>query len=159
MESRELADRFIRALHALEDARDASPITELFHPQCVLSNLALERKGRRLEGRDGARKFWSDYRAAFRDVRSRFERAVVTNDCIVLEWRSRGHLHSDEPIDYAGVSVLELRDGRVSGFRSYYDSAPFHAGLAGRRAEDSMLERQTSDAPAPGRSSNRSQAA
>ena len=43
----------------------------------------------------------------------------------MLEWKSRGVLRGDRPIDYAGVSVLELKGGKVRRFRTSFDARPF----------------------------------
>ena len=43
----------------------------------------------------------------------------------VLEWVSRGALPDGAPVEYRGVSVLEVEGDRVRKFRTYYDSAVF----------------------------------
>lgn len=44
---------------------------------------------------------------------------------MALEWAASGALPNGHPIDYRGVSVLDLGESEVRGFRAYYDSAAF----------------------------------
>jgi ketosteroid isomerase-like protein len=81
-----------------------------------------------LHGREGARKFWRTYRDSFEEIHSDFSKIVESDDAAMLEWTSKGRLRGDRPIDYSGVSVLELRDGKVRRFRTYFDARPFEQG-------------------------------
>ena len=40
----------------------------------------------------------------------------------VLEWTSRGRGRDGQPVDYSGVSVLDLRGDKVRRFRAYFDT-------------------------------------
>ena len=124
-------ERFMQALQQVERTKDVEPLVQLFADDAELRALV----GHRTEhGRDGARQFWREYLSAFQDVHSDFTAVHRGEDFATLEWQSNGTLPSGEPLTYRGVSLLELRDGQVSGFRTYYDSAAFlpqgakHAG-------------------------------
>jgi hypothetical protein len=122
------AERFMRGLQELERKRDPSTLLPLFADGCELSNLALAEP---LRGREGARRFWSDYLANFRSIETRLTHANDDGDHSTLEWISHAKLRGGEQIVYRGITVLEW-DGaeRVKSFRAYYDSAALHPRVA-----------------------------
>jgi ketosteroid isomerase-like protein len=116
------AQTFITALQKVEETRDVTPLTELFANDCSVSNLAMQEPA---TGREGAEQFWRQYLHVFQKIHSEFSYWVETDRAIVLEWNSRGRLNDGQPVQYAGVSVIEKADGKVQRFRTYYDSAAF----------------------------------
>lgn len=115
-------DRFVDALHRLERDRDVEPMVALFDADAELWKL----DGRQAaQGVDGARQFWTDYRDVFDTVDSEFTSRTETADRAVLEWTSRTRLATGHDLTYRGVSVLDLGDGPLTGFRTYYDSSAF----------------------------------
>lgn len=123
--TRPVAERFMRALQAFEAGADVGELAGLFADDAEAANLV-----RAERGPDGVRRFWIDYRAAFREVRSRFSTVTIGETGAALEWESEGALPSGEPIRYRGVSVLDVDGDRVRRFRTYYDSAAFVTGAA-----------------------------
>jgi rubrerythrin/limonene-1,2-epoxide hydrolase len=113
---------FIEALRELEETNDIERMVSLFDDSAEISN---PMDAAPHHGREGARRFWRTYRDSFEQIHSDFSRIVESNDAAMLEWTSRGTLRGDRPIDYSGVSVLELRDGKVQKFRTYFDARPF----------------------------------
>jgi limonene-1,2-epoxide hydrolase len=113
---------FIEALRELEETHDLERMVSLFDDESEVSN-PMDAAPHR--GREGARRFWRTYRDSFEEIHSDFSRIVEGDDAAMLEWTSRGVLRGDRPIDYAGVSVLELRGGKVRRFRTYFDARPF----------------------------------
>ena len=86
-----------------------------------------------VQGPDGAREFWQQYRGQFSEIRSEFSRVVEGGDLGVLEWRSAGTRSSGEPISYAGVTLLDLdAEGLVHRFVTYFDTAAFLPGVPAR---------------------------
>ncbi|WP_082480101.1 MULTISPECIES: nuclear transport factor 2 family protein [unclassified Rhizobium] len=123
-----LADTFISALHRLESDRDVETIAKLFADDASVSNPLVSYDD---GGPDAAKTFWSHYRDAFDEISSEFRAVTETDGVAFLEWRSRGTM-SGETFDYGGVSVLEEADGRISSFRTYFDSAQIpHAKVEG----------------------------
>ncbi len=127
----EIAERFMRTLREAETSGDVGPLVDLFAEDAELSNLAHDGPHR---GRDGARRFWSDYLEAFQEVRSTFHHVLDTDRGAAMEWVSEGTRPGGEPLRYRGISVIEVRDGLVHRFRTYYDSAAFLAPGAGVEA-------------------------
>jgi ketosteroid isomerase-like protein len=124
-EGKELAHRFIDALHKIEagGTGDIDDMTNLFAKDARLTNAALH--GKELTGPDGARKFWDEYRAAFGDVRSEFSHVIVDEHAAGLFWHTEGRRRDGQPIGYDGVSLLEWSEqeqGKISFFRGYYDT-------------------------------------
>lgn len=120
----ELARRFIDALHLIEDGAEngLDEMAALFASDARLTNAAL--RGRELEGSEGVRKFWDEYRAAFGDVRSEFSHVIVNEQAAGLFWRTDGRGRDGQPLAYHGVSLLEWsegEEGKIGFFRGYYD--------------------------------------
>ena len=107
------------------------PLVELFAADCSVSNLAMQQPA---TGRQGAVQFWRQYLHIFQEIHSEFSHWVETDQAIVLEWHSKGLLNDGQPVEYAGVSVIEKGDGKVQRFRTYYDSAVFTP--SGKRPPD-----------------------
>jgi ketosteroid isomerase-like protein len=116
------AQTFMTALQKVEETRGVEPLTELFADDCSVSNLAMQEPA---TGRQGAAQFWRQYLHVFQEIHSEFSHWVETDQAIVLEWNSKGRLNDGQPVQYAGVSVIEKGDGKVHRFRIYYDSAAF----------------------------------
>ncbi|NUO62890.1 MAG: SnoaL-like domain-containing protein [Gemmatimonadaceae bacterium] len=117
--------RFVAALHALEESGDVEGIVSLFDESAEISNpndLVPHR------GAEGARHFWRAYRDSFEEIHSDFSRIVEREGTAMLEWTSTGRIHG-HPVTYAGVSVVEMADGRVKRFRAYFDPAKLEAQL------------------------------
>ena len=118
----EMAERFMHMLQQIEETGDVEPLVAMFTEDAELSNLASEEP---LHGRDGARRFWQKYLSVFERIHSKFTHVVEGDNTAVLEWISEGALSTSEPVKYRGVSLIEIDNGQVHRFRTYYDSAVF----------------------------------
>jgi ketosteroid isomerase-like protein len=127
--TRTVAERFMAALQGFEADGRVERLADLFADDAELSNLAHAERGR-----DGARRFWQQYRAAFGEILSAFRAVIVGEGGAALEWESDGTLSSGAPIRYRGVSLLEVDGDRVRRFRTYYDSAAFVTPAAAARS-------------------------
>ena len=116
--SREVADKFVEALWKLEEERDVEALVEIHTDDCDVGNVAVSRT---FSGHDGLREFWTSYRDTFGDMKSEF-RNVFADDAghAALEWNTSGQANGNE-VSYEGVSLLEIRNGKVSRFRAYFD--------------------------------------
>jgi len=121
---KEVTNEFMRALREAEETRDPAPLVRLYADDATSENLALPP----MQGRDGAREFWEKYLNFFQDVRSEFTAQTDDEHTGVMEWVTRGHLNDGRPIEYRGVSVIDVENGAVKRFRTYYDSAAFVQG-------------------------------
>ena len=117
-----LTERFADALHRIDSDRDTGPMVELTADDAELMKLD---GNHRATGREGAKTFWEDYRNVFGDLETTFTHTVVGEDIAALEWTSTGTLRSGKPFEYNGVTVIQGNDEKVSGVRTYYDSAAF----------------------------------
>ena len=123
-----LTERFTDALHRIDADRDTGPMLELTADDAQLMKLDEHHAA---SGTDGARSFWEDYRNVFGDLATTFTHTVVGDDIAALEWTSTGTLRSGKPFEYKGVTLIEGDDEKVSGVRTYYDSAAFVQGTGG----------------------------
>lgn len=117
-----MAERFMEALQQAERTGDVEALVVLFSDAAEFTNLASPTP---LQGGEGARHFWQQYLGVFQQIHSQFEQVIEGDGVIVLEWHSEGVLKSGTPLSYRGVSILEIRDGHIHRFRTYYDSAVF----------------------------------
>ena len=130
----EIADAFIAALRALERDRDVEPIVALYREDCEVGNVQLST---RFQGSDGARRFWTAYRDTFGEVESAFSLVVAEPDAVALEWSTQA-LVNGEAVSYSGVTVFEVRDGRIARSCAYFDPTKLgaqvrrHDGVDGR---------------------------
>ena len=122
------AETFKSTLQQIEQTRDPEALVALFAPDSELLNLALTEP---MKGTDGAKKFWSNYLAAFEKIQSTFHHTTDGDHTAVLEWISEGVIAaSGEPFNYRGISVVEHDGEKAHRFRTYYDSAVFLPGGA-----------------------------
>ncbi len=117
------AQTFMTALQAAERTSDVGPLAALFAADAECGSIATVEP---MRGPDGVKRFWLAYLAAFKTVRSTFVHTCAGGDAAALEWTSEGQLPAGTPVNYQGVSLLEFGpDGKVTRFRTYYDSAAF----------------------------------
>ncbi|MDQ3369098.1 MAG: nuclear transport factor 2 family protein [Myxococcota bacterium] len=119
-----MADRFIAALTRAEQEHAPDALVALFRDDAELRSFIHDEP---MHGVEGARRFWSEYLFAFRQLRSRFEKVTNLDGLAILEWVTEGTLSSGSPITYRGVSLVEHDGTAVRSFRTYYDSAALGA--------------------------------
>jgi ketosteroid isomerase-like protein len=114
------AQRFVAALRALEEGGDVEGMVMLFDDRAEVSG-PTDRAPH--QGKEGVRHFWRMYRDSFGEIHSEFEKIVEGRDgTVVMEWTSRGVTATGTPVNYKGVSVAEIPEGRVVRFRTYFDT-------------------------------------
>lgn len=128
--SREVADRFIEALRRLESDRELDPIVGTYSDDCEVGNIIAPE---RFHGPGGARRFWTEYRETFGEMRSEFRNIIAADGCAALEWTTSGTSAGGDPIEYDGVSILEVDGDKISRFRAY-----FNPRQLGRQIEDEV---------------------
>jgi steroid delta-isomerase-like uncharacterized protein len=117
--SQQTAEAFVEALGRLEANRDLDSLVALFADDCEVGNTLAPEK---FHGREGARQFWTKYRDTFGEIRSTFRNRIVTDERAALEWRTEGTTTGGQTFAYEGVSILEMRDGRITRFRAYFNA-------------------------------------
>jgi ketosteroid isomerase-like protein len=115
--SKEVADDFVEALWKLEDDRDVEALVEIHTEDCEVGNVSASEKFR---GYEGLREFWTEYRKTFGEMKSTFRNVFATEEGAALEWTTEGTSDGDS-VSYAGVSILEIEDGKVRRFMVYFD--------------------------------------
>ena len=88
----------------------------------LTDDVILVRDAKKAHGRDEFKAVLSRLFRAFPDLRYQIDDVVVSGDRMVLRWEGRG-THQGEylgiqgtgrPITYRGITLYELRDGRIS---------------------------------------------
>lgn len=130
-EVRELADRFIDALHALEKSKngDAAPALEklvsLYADDAHLTNAALRLTNEERTGREQIRAFWDEYKKTLGEAYSEFHQVTVNGEAAGLFWVTKGTSADGTPdaVHYDGTTLLVFDDeGKISRFQGYYDT-------------------------------------
>ncbi len=116
--SRQVAEQFIKALHKLEEDRELDPIVATYSEDCEVGNIIVPEK---FKGPDGARRFWSEYRDTFGEIHSSFRNVIASDGSAALEWTTKATSADGDPLEYDGVSILEIADGKVTRFRAYFN--------------------------------------
>ncbi|WP_181784641.1 nuclear transport factor 2 family protein [Pseudonocardia pini] len=126
--SNDLTRTFVSALRGAEQDSDVEGLAALFTEDAEL--FRLDGEGTR---RGDARTFWTQYRDQFGDVSTTFSNAVETEGEAALEWESTGTRPDGRPFRYQGSTFLSLGEDRITGLRTYYDTAAFVDIPAGTR--------------------------
>ncbi|MDF3035561.1 MAG: hypothetical protein K0S28_835 [Paucimonas sp.] len=125
--AREAADKFIAALHQLEegDEQAVEDIADLFSDQAALSNSIImqDRAKHERMGREDIAAFWHEYRATFKAIHSEFTDITLGEHAAGLVWHSTGTDAQDQALDYRGISLLTFDDnGKIQRFKAYFDT-------------------------------------
>jgi hypothetical protein len=144
------AARFMETLKSIESGAEPDPLIALFSDDAQLVNLTKQH----LHYPDTSENlpltaalFWKNYLRAFDHIETHFTNVITAGDgrAVVLEWRAVGSLPNALPIEFNGISILELEavDSQkaqplIEKLKIYYDSAAFlpHA----RRGEKNFSE-------------------
>lgn len=113
-----ISEKFIEALRDLEADGKVENIVALFADDCKIGNVTLTET---LQGADGAREFWTNYRKTFKDVSSKFKNKIAADGTSALEWTTVGTSEKGHEINYEGVSILETEGGKISRFYAYFN--------------------------------------
>jgi steroid delta-isomerase-like uncharacterized protein len=113
-----VADNFVEALRKLEEDRDVETLVGIHAEDCEVGNVAVSETFR---GHDGLREFWIEYRKTFDEMKSTFRNVFATEEGAALEWTTEGTSNGDT-VSYDGVSILEIKDGKVRRFMAYFDT-------------------------------------
>jgi ketosteroid isomerase-like protein len=116
------ARTFATALQNFEKDGDAAAFAALFADDAVT-----QRFDARGERRGEVEQFWQEYRAQFQSISTTFYDVVEGGDRFALEWTSDATLADGRPIQYRGVTVIDLDGDTITRLRTYYDSAQFAA--------------------------------
>jgi ketosteroid isomerase-like protein len=116
-----IAQTFIDALKRLEKEHDVRPIVALFSDNATLERLT----HKSYQGQRGAETFWREYLEPFEHISTEFTHITENDQCAVLEWESQGALSGNKEFSYKGASAFDFSKGKVTSFRTYYDSAAF----------------------------------
>ncbi|MCY1040994.1 nuclear transport factor 2 family protein [Corallococcus sp. bb12-1] len=114
----ERAQRFVDALLKLEAEGDMESLLALFADDAQVSNVASPSV---FTGIDGARRFWTEYKATLGGVKSTFRNVIESGDRVALEWETQGQSPNGAAIAYEGVSIIEWDGDRIRRFFAYFD--------------------------------------
>ena len=124
-----VTQRFLDALHALERDRKVEGLVGLYAEGAEIGNVV---SPRRFAGPEGAREFWTTYRATFGEMESTFRNVIEGDGRSALEWTTTGTSPDGKTIEYAGVSILEIEGDQITRFWAYFNPSLLGHQLEGR---------------------------
>jgi ketosteroid isomerase-like protein len=116
------ARTFASGLQTFEKDGDAAAFAALFADDAVT-----QRFDARGERSGEVEAFWQEYRAQFQSISTTFYDVVEGGDRFALEWISEATLVDGRPLQYRGVTVIDLDGEKITKLSTYYDSAQFAA--------------------------------
>ena len=129
--SEQIANKFIEALHTLEETKDAGPLAGLYADTATVGNIIAPDH---FHGPDGARTFWTEYRGTFDQARSEFRSVIASDSRAALEWTTEGTSFSGAPLSYSGVTILDIDGGKITRSAAYFDPSALGRQLGGKKA-------------------------
>jgi ketosteroid isomerase-like protein len=119
------ARAFAEGLQKFEKDGDAAAFAALFADDAVT-----QRFDARGERRGEVEQFWAEYHDQFQSISTSFYDVVEGGDRFALEWLSDAKLADGRPLQYRGVTVIDLDGDKITKLSTYYDSAQFSATTA-----------------------------
>ena len=116
------AQAFATGLQTFEKDGDVAAFAALFADDAVT-----QRFDARGERSGEVAQFWQEYHAQFQSISTTFYDVVEGGDRFALEWTSDATLTDGRPLQYRGVTVIDLNGDKISKLSTYYDSAQFAA--------------------------------
>ncbi len=110
------AEKFIAALKKLESDRDLETIVSLHSEDCKIGNVVTDKSS-------DAGEFWETYRKSFDKVSSSFKNKIFAEGHAALEWTTKGTTSDGHDFEYQGVSILEIKNEKITRFFAYFDPA------------------------------------
>lgn len=126
-----VAQRWIRSLsaHDLEaavDCFDAAYVDE-----------APARRGESVQGQDSVRRNFSMLLSDLPDLTANISRTVADGDCVWMEWSMRGTRRDGTLLEFVGVNIFQVTDGRFRSGRIYTEIVRDAGGI------DAQIDRMT----------------
>ena len=146
------ATQFMTAFKKVEQGGDPKSLIELFSEGAEYISLTkqhLHYPDVAENTKLNAAQFWKNYLRAFEHIETHFTNVIASDDqqAVILEWRAAGALLNALPIEFNGISILELEalggdEGKtfIKKLKVYYDSAAFlpHAPRAEKQFSESV---------------------
>lgn len=106
----------VRRFNTAFQAKDATAIRNLVHPDCIMEAMQPAPDGLRVEGYEANVAFWE---AMVADPNGAFEveDVVISGDRATIRWRY--HFGADEATSVRGVTLVTIRNGRIAEALAY----------------------------------------
>lgn len=108
----------IRQMWDAINARDLPRVAGAIAEGCSWTSVAAEQTFSGPQAMiDGVRAFHDTFPDGHTDI----ERLHVAEDVVVIEWRTHGTRTDGRAFSRRGCSVAEIRGGKITAYRDYYD--------------------------------------
>jgi len=124
-----MSDRIelVRAFIAVWNSNDIDRIMEFFSDDCVYHNIPVDP----VKGRDAIRAVIQGFAGMASEIDWVLHRIAETEDGSVLTERSDRFKIADRWIELPVMGSFDVRDGKISAWRDYFDMAQFQKQLPG----------------------------
>jgi limonene-1,2-epoxide hydrolase len=126
-----VAQRWVRAM----SAHDLEVAVDCFDVDYV--DEAPARPGESVHGQDGVRQNFARLFADVPDLTASISQAIADGDSVWMEWRMRGTRAGGTVMDFVGVNIFEVQDGRFRSGRIYTELVRNAGGV------DAQIDRMT----------------
>lgn len=137
-ELKDLAHRWIAAINA----HDLDGVVDCFHPDYV--DEAPARPGEAVRGSEEVRTNFGKILQDLTNVRADLLALVRDQDEVWIEWRLHGSRLDGSPMEFRGVNIFGVRDGRFASGRIYTELVREAGGI------DAQIARMTRGSNGPG---------
>lgn len=108
----------INAFNDAVNRHDLDAVMSFMTDDCVFENTNPPPDGKRYEGQEAVRGFWSKFFSANPDARFEAEEMIVVGDRCIVRWVYRKSKEG-KPWHLRGVDVFKVRGGKVAEKLSY----------------------------------------
>jgi len=137
MDPKAVIERWIAAINE----HDPEAVAECFDPD--YHDEAPARRGEFVRGQEQVRQNFGALFGAVPDLRAELLGLVVDGDTVWMEWRMGGRRTDGTRMEFAGVNIFGVRDGRLAWGRIYSELVRDAGGIdaqTGRMAGGSLEE-------------------
>ena len=118
--------QLVRGFISAWNAKDKDKIMDAFAPDCVYHNIPMEP----LNGVEAISTFISGFVDMAKEIDWIVHRIVEGVDGSVLTERTDRFFIGDKWIEIRVMGTFDIEDGKIKGWRDYFDLAQFNAQLA-----------------------------
>ncbi|MGH2784164.1 MAG: nuclear transport factor 2 family protein [Actinomycetota bacterium] len=121
------AETLVREFCDAWSKRDVDLLTDYFAENAIYHNMPMQP----LEGRDVIRAFLSGLLSGAASVEFRMLNVVASDDVVMTERVDTFGMADGREGAFPVMGIFEVRDGKISAWRDYFDMAPVTAFLTG----------------------------
>jgi limonene-1,2-epoxide hydrolase len=116
----------VRTFFAAWARQDHTAVLELLHEEVVYQNMPFAEV---LRGRPEIAKFMAKFGRGMEDIRVDLRHLIASGD-VVFHEGTENYIRKGRPVSLPYAGVFEFKDGKIIGWRDYFDYASLERQLA-----------------------------